>query len=293
MTIGEQINAKKGFNHFIFIIFLAIMLVITWLSLNNVPAGNTYLILILTAIILTLVGVFITTDYPIRIPIEKSNIRFLVGFFIGGSIPLILSFFKTPFTFLQNTFSTLLFFNIKSAGEQIPFSALVAINDPFFSWFSVVLGGMAEEIIFIGFFIAGLLLAMGIRAAAKYEFGEFGNRFIDATIGLAFVGLFFSFLHQLNPLYDSAGDFILALVFRIIFTAITFYWLGLAFSMSFHGIWNAVFLGPDAFIAMLQTFGGVMLILLFILMIIALIAGFREIDDAFESLVDFSFQGDE
>lgn len=299
-------NWDSNINLIVYVSILMSALGMGWLALNNVPSGTRYTLIFLISIaVLFLTFLFINENQKetfknlLKNPFT-TDLHVASGLYVLGWIaPIVIQFFLK---IVGKSFSI--------AQLMIPLSAENILTDvsqsfaiaqaqasPFWNWFiTVFTAGNIEEFGF-GFvlvlvcYITAMLIWRLIFNQQETSTPLAKNFYtIFALVGSA---LIFGGVHQLNSTYVGYM-FIVAMVFRFVMNY-GIYMLGvfLSFTLGYHQSNNAVWFfqeyGSKATIDALGSWGGVMIIIYFVLILLFV---FRNIDTVIEKTKKvFSFGG--
>ncbi len=298
MGFAQLIKMDRGFNVLTILYFIAFAIAIMWMQQNNIRAGNIYVTLIVISVLVLIAALFLKRSQSIVIPVEKKTPRAALGFVIAFSFIMIIALLfhgfgiDAGFSFLQNH-ARPLNFALVGEGPTLTFTQLSATQDPLFNVFTVAVGGgVGEEIAFMLFFIAALLLLSGLLNTFPQTQFDTRTNFVTAILlALVVIGILFSYLHNLSPLYQTTQQFVVAMLFRIAVTAAAFFALGITAAIGFHMAINMTFLGFDAIINafFFSGFNGFLFFLLFILPFVIVLAHANNLKEAFGNLRDFKF----
>jgi len=289
----------KPFENANYNLILLVMIVLAiagmyWLVASDIKAGLIYSILFVIGVSTYLITLFFireeSKEFNFVIPVQRSEFAAVFWFFIGiGSLLLLLVLSNV---FDLNIYNTQAFapFNSFSLSDGATFSALVAQNSPFWTYFVVAITAPIIEEFVLGFLFMfiGMLIASAVRKWIGIDIRY--NKMFDFVFALVLGVLAFASLHLFNGTYvnpdgtANLSKLAFAGGFRLIMNLLIFgfgmykFGLGLMFGIGFHMANNHVALGKQVVIEGLLSTQGIVILVLFVLILIYFI---RKLPDLF------------
>lgn len=285
-------NANLNLIVYLMIIFSGIG--VTWLALNGVETGIRYITVFLVSVAFLVLSFFFVNEHqretikkliknPFTTDYHLAAGLFLVGWLGRGVLEII-------FKLLKVSWGAQLMAPLSAATiiEDIStsFAIAEATASPFWKWFiAVFTAGSLEEFAF-GFVImlVGVIIAMFVWRMIfnKAESRSNTAKNFYLVFALVFTGLLFGGIHAINNLYTSLWLFALAIGFRLVMNY-SIYFLGvfLSFTLGFHQAHNAFWYwgayGSAATVNALSSFGGVLVMLVFLLIVVFVLKNIEDV----------------
>ena len=255
---------------------------ITWLALNEVPAGIRYITIFLVSVAFLFVSFFFINEdqkeeamkiikNPFEVDYDVASGLYILGWLIPIILYFILKAVGSAFVISQ----LMVPLSAGSVLQEIQtqsFAIAETQADPFWQWFiTVFTAGSIEEFAF-GFvlMLVGTLIGMMIWRLAVGK-DTVKARWFYITVALIFTGLIFGGAHKLNASYVGIM-FLIAIGFRLVMNY-SIYVLGvfLSFTLGYHQSNNAVWFytnyGSAATFQALTSIGGIAILIYFTLII--------------------------
>lgn len=265
------------------IIFFSLVLSgigITWLSLNEVPAGVRYTTLFLVSIAFLVLSFFFikednresiktliknpfTTDYHVATGL------YVLGWLVPPLVTLILKIAGIKKFVISNMMIPLATGQIIDEIAQ-SFTVAEAQSSPFWQWFiTVFTAGSVEEFVF-GFvlMLVGVIIGMLLwRLATNTPANSTGAKWFYIIFALIFSSTLFALMHKLNSSYVGYM-FLVAVIFRLFMNMGIHLWgVFISFTLGYHQSNNAVWyftkFGMDATMKALLSPGGIIILIFF------------------------------
>lgn len=265
---------------------------VTWLALNNVPAGIRYITIFLVGVSFLVVSFFFINEgqsvvikqlmkNPFTVDSHVAGGLYVLGWIIPIVISVVLSLFGQSLNIAQLMIPL-------SAGQvlneiSLSFTVAEAQASPFWQWFiTVFTAGSIEEFVF-GFvlMLVGVMIGMMVWRLLFDEKNASSEtaRWFYVFFGLVFTGALFGGAHFLNQSYVGYM-FVVAIVFRVlmnygVYVLGMFLSLTLGYHQSNNAIWYFKEYGANTTFNALTSIGGIIILIYFGLVLFFV---FRNID---------------
>lgn len=292
---NDKFRAKDWDENINLVVYFSIILSgmgITWLALNDVPAGIRYITIFLVGVSFLFITFFFldetqkeTMQKIIKSPFTTDYDVAIGMYLLGWLIPIIISFVTNLFGKAYNIAQLMIPLSASDVLNEIQaqsFSVAETQADPFWQWFiTVFTAGSIEEFVF-GFvlMLVGVVIGMMVwrLIATERTSATQGAKSFYILFGLIFSGLIFGGVHKLNNTYVGIM-FLIAILFRIAMNwGLYGFGVFLSFTLGYHQSNNAVWFystyGASTTFNALFSVGGIAIIVFFTLIVIYVIRNF-------------------